>query len=139
LLDLDLWFHLLEQGQFAYVAEPLCAFRRHMAQQSEINRRNNISLREHFFMFKACLEKHHGGNRRALFVLIYFLKKNPQGEQTPRLMADLMVMLKPGWYSLYWLRRKMFRPFENLRRKLGQVWLSFSKVCLPKTKRLVKE
>ena len=32
-LDLDLWFHLLEQGRFAYVAEPLCAFRRHAAQQ----------------------------------------------------------------------------------------------------------
>ena len=47
LLDLDLWFHLLEQGRFAYVAEPLCAFRRHAAQQSEINRLNNISQKEH--------------------------------------------------------------------------------------------
>jgi hypothetical protein len=63
------------------------------------------------------------------------LKKNPQDEQTPRLIADLMAVLKPGWYSLYWLQRKIARPFENLKRKLGQAWLSFSKVCFPKTQR----
>jgi glycosyltransferase involved in cell wall biosynthesis len=115
LLDLDLWFHLLEQGRLAYMSEPLCAFRRHAAQQSEINRRNNISQKEHFLTFKAYFDKHCGGNRRALFMLIYFLKKNPQDEQTPRLIADLMVVLKPGWYLLYWLERRISRPFENLK------------------------
>jgi hypothetical protein len=29
-----------------------------------------------------------------------------------------MVLLKPGWYSLYWLERKITRPFENLKRWL---------------------
>ncbi|MGD0253406.1 MAG: hypothetical protein ABSC01_11995, partial [Verrucomicrobiota bacterium] len=115
LLDLDLWFYLLEQGQFAYLAEPLCAFRRHAAQQSEVNRRNNISQKEHFFMFKAYFDKHYRVTRRALFIFIYYLKKNPQDEQTPQLIADLMVVLKPGWYSLYWLERRIIRPFENLK------------------------
>jgi glycosyltransferase involved in cell wall biosynthesis len=135
LLDLDLWFRLLERGQFAYVAEPLCAFRRHAAQQSEINRLNHISQREHINTFKTYFDKDYGVSRRALFVFIYYLKKNPQDEQTPRLIADLMAVLKPGWYSLYWLQRKIARPFENLKRKLGQAWLSFSKVCFPKTQR----
>ena len=37
LLDVDMWFHLLEQGQFAHVSEPLCAFRKHAAQQTRVN------------------------------------------------------------------------------------------------------
>jgi len=33
--DLEMWFHLLEQGFFFYVDEPLCAIRRHPRQQTE--------------------------------------------------------------------------------------------------------
>lgn len=33
--DLEMWFHLLEQGCFIYIPEPLCAFRTHRRQQSE--------------------------------------------------------------------------------------------------------
>lgn len=33
--DIEMWFHLLEQGCFGFINEPLCAFRRHGAQQTE--------------------------------------------------------------------------------------------------------
>jgi glycosyltransferase involved in cell wall biosynthesis len=33
--DLEMWFHLLEQGCFVYIREPLCAFRTHSRQQTE--------------------------------------------------------------------------------------------------------
>lgn len=36
--DLEMWFHLLEQGCFFYLAEPLCAFRQHGRQQTEKDR-----------------------------------------------------------------------------------------------------
>ena len=36
--DLEMWFHLLEQGSFAYVAEPLIAYRWHPLQQTEKDR-----------------------------------------------------------------------------------------------------
>jgi glycosyltransferase involved in cell wall biosynthesis len=36
--DLEMWFHLLEQGCFAFVPEPLCAYRRHASQQTERDR-----------------------------------------------------------------------------------------------------
>ena len=36
--DLEMWFHLLEQGCFAYLEEPLCAFRKHRRQQTEKDR-----------------------------------------------------------------------------------------------------
>jgi hypothetical protein len=69
-------------------------------------------------MFKAYFDKHCRDNRRVLFILIYNLKKQPLDGQTPRLIADLMVLLKPGWYIFYWLERKITRPFENLKRRL---------------------
>jgi len=34
IVDLEMWFHLLEQGRFAFLAEPLCAFRVHHQQQT---------------------------------------------------------------------------------------------------------
>ena len=46
LLDLEMWFYLLEQGRFAYLAEPLCAFRQHPAQLTEVNRRSGASAEE---------------------------------------------------------------------------------------------
>lgn len=36
--DLEMWFHLLEQGCFAFIREPLCAFRMHEAQQTAKDR-----------------------------------------------------------------------------------------------------
>lgn len=34
LMDLEMWFHLLEQGELACVPEPLCAIRRHAGQMT---------------------------------------------------------------------------------------------------------
>lgn len=36
--DLEMWFHLLEQGCFSYIEEPLCAVRQHPGQQTEKDR-----------------------------------------------------------------------------------------------------
>jgi len=36
-VDLALWFHILEQGDFAYLDRPLCSFRMHSNQQTKIN------------------------------------------------------------------------------------------------------
>jgi glycosyltransferase involved in cell wall biosynthesis len=36
--DVEMWFHLLEQGCFAYLSEPLCAFREHKTQQTQKDR-----------------------------------------------------------------------------------------------------
>jgi glycosyltransferase involved in cell wall biosynthesis len=37
LIDLDLWFHLLMKGDFAFTPEPLCVFRRHAGQETRGN------------------------------------------------------------------------------------------------------
>ena len=37
IVDLEMWFHLLEQGKFAFIGDPLCAFRVHPGQQTRVN------------------------------------------------------------------------------------------------------
>ncbi len=37
LVDLEMWLHLLRQGDAAYLPEPLCAFRMHPSQQTTVN------------------------------------------------------------------------------------------------------
>lgn len=34
MVDLEMWFHLLERGDFAFIPEPLCRFRQHGGQQT---------------------------------------------------------------------------------------------------------
>lgn len=36
-VDMEMWFHILEQGKFAYIHEPLCSFRTHSNQQTKLN------------------------------------------------------------------------------------------------------
>jgi glycosyltransferase involved in cell wall biosynthesis len=138
LLDFDLWFHLLEQGNFAHLAEPLCAFRQHAAQQTKVNRRNGIN--DGFLLITNWYAKpwvQTSMPRRALFTQVYSLRRQRE-IRACALRAELKQTLGLGWYVVFWLRRKMFQPFEKLKRKLGLLWLSFGKVYSPQTKRLSK-
>ena len=45
--DLEMWFHLLEQGCFAYLADPVCAYRRHGAQVTRQCRKTLAPAAEH--------------------------------------------------------------------------------------------
>jgi glycosyltransferase involved in cell wall biosynthesis len=44
IVDQEMWFHILEKGGFAYISEPLVAFRIHPLQQSIHNRREPIAV-----------------------------------------------------------------------------------------------
>ena len=44
LVDLEMWFHLLEQGDFSYIGEPLTSFRIHQGQQTNKNWENADEL-----------------------------------------------------------------------------------------------
>lgn len=46
LVDLEMWFHLLEQGRFSYIAEPLASFREHPTQQTKVNLRQMVHIDE---------------------------------------------------------------------------------------------
>ena len=123
LLDLDLWFHLLEQGRFAYMAEPLCAFRRHAAQQSEINRCSGVASVENLALFKHWFDRlglQEPKWRRALFDQIYDLRKNC-GAEAENSIKGMMHILGRDWYALLWCKRKVMRPFQKLCRQTLQL------------------
>ncbi len=46
LVDLEMWFYLLEKGDFAFISKPLCAFRIHERQQTVVNRNNPDTIHE---------------------------------------------------------------------------------------------
>lgn len=46
LVDLEMWFRLLQEGSLFFIAAPLCAFRVHSAQQTEVNRRAGMHILE---------------------------------------------------------------------------------------------
>ncbi len=120
LLDLELWFHLLEQGRFAYLAEPLCAFRQHPAQQSEVNWRTGAAVDEHLLL----MQRYHArpwmkdvATPRMVFAQMYDLRK-AYGQRAAPLLAELGKSLSPLQYAACWLRYKSTKPFRNARRWL---------------------
>ena len=122
-LDLDLWFHLLEQGRFAYVPEPLCAFRRHGAQQSEINCRSGETEDEDLILLASYYARpwlREMMARRAVFAQIYLARRR-RGTRVRASRARLKRTFGTGWYVLFWLHRKITRPFQELRRQASRL------------------
>lgn len=56
-VDLEMWFHILEQGKFAYLAEPLASFRDHPGQQTKANMRRMLHIDESFLLLRDFAEK----------------------------------------------------------------------------------
>ncbi|MGO9311403.1 MAG: glycosyltransferase family 2 protein [Syntrophobacteraceae bacterium] len=50
--DLEMWFHLLEKGRFAFTAEPLASFRIHPGQKTRENDARVVGLDDHYLLFK---------------------------------------------------------------------------------------
>jgi glycosyltransferase involved in cell wall biosynthesis len=119
-MDVDLWFQLLEQGQFAYLAEPLCAFRKHAAQQSRVNSASKAAANDDVILLSRWLAKpwlEKMMTRRMNFALAYTLRR--QHTAAAREMGiKLQRGMGYGWFSLYWLLRKISRPVKKIERKL---------------------
>lgn len=117
LLDLEMWFHLLEQGRFAYIAEPLCAFRLHPAQATEVNWRTNAAASDALLLAEAYYNRpwmRAQARPRPLFSIMYNLRKK-YGARAEPLCAELKTRISPPAYAACWLRYKALRPFKNLR------------------------
>jgi len=122
LIDLDFWFHLLEQGRFAYLAEPLCAFRQHAAQQTAVNRQSGAHIQDELMLAQHWLSRpwlRKTAGRRVLFKQIYNLRKH-HGARARPFTTDILNSLTVKWYVFYWLEHKISSPFRNLNRSLGK-------------------
>jgi glycosyltransferase involved in cell wall biosynthesis len=125
LVDLELWTHLLEQGQFAYLSEPLCAFRRHALQQSAVNKSQTVVEEEMLMLLEHCFARpwfQKMAAKKVLFPHVYFLNRHPIA-RFERLHLEMKKTLGKGWYFIYWMQRKLLRPltrpFTKLQRRLA--------------------
>lgn len=71
LVDLEMWFHLLEQGKFAFIAEPLASFRDHPGQQTKVNMRRMLHIDESIHLLREFAGKPY--NRFSAFTRWYLL------------------------------------------------------------------
>jgi len=65
--DLEMWFHLLEQGCFSFVAEPLCATRKHSHQQTEKDKTSLAPALENRELLRRYLPKQYVQLRRGIW------------------------------------------------------------------------
>ncbi len=118
--DLEMWFHLLEKGDAVYTREPLYSFRKHPQQQTEVNRANEIGLREHLLLLAEYFEHPHLRERvspKLLFTQIYWLRKKGDGcAASCELESRLLASLGRGRYRRHYLLHKLGSPFVNLTR-----------------------
>lgn len=57
MIDLEMWFYLLEKGEFAFIAEPLASFRIHPRQKTAENARNLLHFDEFFRLLEEYLSR----------------------------------------------------------------------------------
>jgi len=123
LVDMEFWFHLLEQGDFIYSPEPLCCFRQHLGQQTEVNNASGIGKWEIFQLFgdycgKACA-KGQDVRLRWFNHLYYELRKKCRRsayapEEMLEMKSELSGRISRFWYAAYWSRRKITQPVNHL-------------------------
>lgn len=62
LIDLEMWFHLLEKGDFAFISEVLCSFRQHDEQGTKSSIREFTVIDDELLLREAYLDKRYIGN-----------------------------------------------------------------------------
>lgn len=58
-IDLEMWFRLLEKGDFAFIPEALCLFRQHEEQETKRNLKSTVHIDELFELFFEYAAKPH--------------------------------------------------------------------------------
>jgi glycosyltransferase involved in cell wall biosynthesis len=118
-VDLEMWFHLLERGGLVYTREPLCAFRRHAAQQTAVNNAR-YSIREQLMLVAAYGAQPWMPARRRLD-LLYRARRGLRRDPAARPQFDELERQyaarhgRPGYFAPS-VKYMFARPIENLRR-----------------------
>jgi len=126
-VDEEMWFHLLCQGDLVYDPEPLCAFRLHPRQQTAANKCEFIGPEEGLRLTAKYLGLIDGGQtsvvgrfRRHRIIhrsLYYSRKRLPRTEKILAVERTLAPRLPVTAYVVSWLLHRFGRPVTNIRRK----------------------
>ena len=121
IVDVEMWFHLLEKGALVYTREPLCAFRQHALQRSAINDDLGLAWKERALFFASYARKP-WVSRKARFSALFALRRGCR-KHSGKLSAELADAevalakeLGQGWYWFHWVRYRLARPFHSLKR-----------------------
>jgi glycosyltransferase involved in cell wall biosynthesis len=125
IVDLDLWFRLLEKGDLVYTCDLLCGFRQHSLQQSVRNDADGTAWGEHL-TFAAKYAEKPWMPKKAMFPIVYEFRRSAR--KTAGLRANelhaieqrVAERLGKGWYGIYWLRHRLMRPLQNLIHSVGK-------------------
>jgi glycosyltransferase involved in cell wall biosynthesis len=125
LIDLDLWFRLLETGDFFYGSELLSSFRRHSCQQSEINRGERIAVVEaarlawkHFDNCPLTPREKRDIVFRHAHALRHHTSLNPEALQLRR---EITAWLGPTAYAAAWCRYRLSRLARDILKPAREV------------------
>jgi len=117
MMDYEMWCYLLEQGDFAYIAEPLGTWRVHEYQQTARDR--GASDDEHLRFVQGYYAKpwlRQLATDRMLFASIYYLRKKHGNKALP-VIATMMAQLSLRNYCWEWSKHKISGPLKKLSRK----------------------
>ena len=123
-LDYEMWCHLLEQGDFYYLAEDLATWRVHENQQTARHQTTGSAHHEHLMFMETYYAKpwlKEAATQRMLFAQIYYLKKY-YGRRADHLTSAMMSQLTPRRFACQWLKHKILHPIQKLKHKAG--WTS---------------
>lgn len=122
MVDVEMWFHLLERGDLAYTREPLCAFRCHPLQQTERNAASGLGWKENaLFLSDYAIQP--WLPRKAIFPILFHLRrlrrKNSSAVHLETVESErrLSVRWGKGWLWFYWVYYvyyRLARPIRNL-------------------------
>jgi glycosyltransferase involved in cell wall biosynthesis len=120
-VDVEMWFHLLEKGDLIYTGEPLCAFRSHQLQETERNTVSGVGWKEHAAFFSEYAMRP-WLPRKVVFPLLFHLRRLREAEPFVRDCEQRLVQRwGAGWfaaYCVYGLGHRLAKPFHNLRHSI---------------------
>jgi len=121
-VDVEMWFHLMEKGNLAYTREPLCAFRCHPRQQTEVNTASGMAWKESARFFSDYALRP-WLPRKAVFPILFHLRrsrrKNPAAANAETLEWERRLAARwgkgwPWFYCCFCVTRALAKPFHNL-------------------------
>lgn len=130
LVDMEMWFHLLEKGRFAFVAEPLASFRIHLAQKTKENVTRLVHLDDQYLLLKEYLGASHLDMNfirkfYLKFDILYCIRKYGKNgvitreEATRRIRARCPFQRFYCHYVMYKILKKLFRMDRKPDRKIN--------------------
>jgi glycosyltransferase involved in cell wall biosynthesis len=118
-VDMEFAFHLLEQGRFAYLAEPLFGYRLHEQQATEKHSRTGADRDEQMLLCQELITKPwlaEHATRKMWFKQIHYLRKK-FGTRADQLVAEARKHISPAAYAWCRLEHIVTEPLRKFQER----------------------